>query len=287
LTLAELLPVALKASIFLIVLGIGLHATFREAAALFRRPGQLAQAILAMNLLMPAFAVGLWLAFDPHPAVSLALVALAVSPVPPILPRKALKAGGRETYTVGLLVAVSVLAVAMVPLAMALLSGLSPRPLEMGPGAVAAMVSVSVLLPLFLGMAWQRLAPATAERVAGPVGIAGGVLLAIALLPLLPGLGRGMLALAGHGTVLALAAFAAFGLAAGHALGGPRPENRIVLALATASRHPAIALAIAQANFPEQQLAGPAIVLYLLISAILSLPYLSWMRRRFGSPLHA
>jgi BASS family bile acid:Na+ symporter len=43
-----------------------------------------------------------------------------------------------------------------------------------------------------------------------------------------------------------------------------------VLALATTSRHPAIAIAIAHANFPQQKLAVPAIVLYLIVSGIVT-----------------
>ena len=43
-----------------------------------------------------------------------------------------------------------------------------------------------------------------------------------------------------------------------------------MLALATASRHPALALAIAHANFPEQKLAAPAVLLYLIVSGIVT-----------------
>jgi bile acid:Na+ symporter, BASS family len=66
----------------------------------------------------------------------------------------------------------------------------------------------------------------------------------------------------------------------GHVLGGPEPDNRPVLALATASRHPAVALAIAHANFPEQKLAAAEVFLYLILSSILSALYLSWIKRK-------
>jgi bile acid:Na+ symporter, BASS family len=52
-----------------------------------------------------------------------------------------------------------------------------------------------------------------------------------------------------------------------------------VLALASGARHPGAALAIATANFPEQKLAPAAILLYLLLSAILSIPYVMWGKR--------
>jgi hypothetical protein len=69
------------------------------------------------------------------------------------------------------------------------------------------------------------------------------------------------------------------GLITGHLLGGPDSEDRTVLALATAARHPGVAMAIASANFPEQKLAPAAILLYLLLSALLSIPYVMWRRR--------
>ena len=60
---------------------------------------------------------------------------------------------------------------------------------------------------------------------------------------------------------------------------GAEPEDRPVLALATASRHPGIAIAIAQTNFPQQKLAMTAVILYLLVNAIVAIPYLRWIKR--------
>ena len=56
----------------------------------------------------------------------------------------------------------------------------------------------------------------------------------------------------------------------GYLFGGPDPEHRSVLAQATASRHPGLAVAIAHANFPEQKLVVPAVVLYLIISMVVT-----------------
>ena len=53
-----------------------------------------------------------------------------------------------------------------------------------------------------------------------------------------------------------------------------------VLALACATRHPAIALTIATANFPNEKLVPPAILMYLLLSAITVTPYLKWSKRQ-------
>jgi bile acid:Na+ symporter, BASS family len=140
----------LKASIALSVFAIGLKATFSDAMFLFRRPPQLGRAVLSMSVLMPLFALVLVLLFDLHPAVEIALVAISVSPIPPMV---------------------------------------------------------------------------------------------------------------------------------GHLLGGPGPANRPTLAFASATRHPTVALGIAHANFPNQKLAAPAVVLYLLVSGVVSAVYLKWAKR--------
>ena len=88
-----------------------------------------------------------------------------------------------------------------------------------------------------------------------------------------------MMSLIGNGTITVMIVLAVVGLASGHLLGGPDPDDRVVLALASATRHPGIAIAIAQANFPDQKLAPAAIVLYMLVSAIASAPYLKWTAR--------
>jgi bile acid:Na+ symporter, BASS family len=97
---------------------------------------------------------------------------------------------------------------------------------------------------------------------------------------LLAGTFTAVLSLVGNGTIVAMVAFVVIGLAVGHALGGPSANDRLVLALSTASRHPAIALAIAKANFPDEPHLGATIILYLLVSLLIGVPYQIWQKRR-------
>lgn len=276
---ATILLLVLKASIMLIVFAIGLKANFSDVTCLFRRPAQLSRALLSMNVLMPLIALGLVEGFDLHPAVQIALIAIAVSPIPPVLPNKALKAGGQENYTIGLLVAAAVISIVVIPITMELFEKITGLPLSMRPGSVASTVLTTILIPLLIGIAVRRFAQAFADRAARPIGLIATVLLALCAMPVLIGEGRPMYSLIGDGTLASFSAFTLLGLVAGHLLGGPEVENRPVLAIATASRHPAIALGIAHANFPEQKLALPAVFLYLIVSAILSAIYLKWVKR--------
>ena len=133
-------------------------------------------------------------------------MALAVSPVPPVLPNKAFKSGGHRGYTMGLLTAISLPAV------------------------------------------W---------------------------------------ALVGNGSVLAIAAFVVVGLAVGHFLGGPDPEDRMVLAISTATRHPGIAVPIIATATDDAKQAAAAVILYLLVSALVSAPYLKLLSRSARTPSEA
>jgi BASS family bile acid:Na+ symporter len=269
-SLTELILLVLKTSIALSVLALGLKATFSDAIYLFRYPHHLVRAFLSMNVLMPSLAWILSLTFDLNPAVKIALGALSVSPVPPIFPKKALKAGGKENYAVGLLVAAALLAIVVVPITIEIFEKTVGLPLQMPARDVATLVFKTVLAPLLAGIVLRRLAPPLAARTAEPLGTLASVLLILSVLPVLFGSSRAMLSLVGNGTLASLSAFAVAGFIIGHLLGGPGPDNRQVLSLATATRHPGMAAAIAQANFPGQTLVVPAIALYLIVSGILA-----------------
>jgi len=79
--------------------------------------------------------------------------------------------------------------------------------------------------------------------------------------------------------------FVAIGLAVGHVLGGPDPDHSVVLALSTACRHPGIGLSIAASNFPDEHFAG-AILLYVIVGTIVTVPYLSLLRRMKPAVAH-
>jgi len=281
--MATLLPLLLKASLALLVFSLGLSATLQDTTYLFRRPGQLARALVAMFVVLPITALILARVFHPHPAVKIAIVALALSPLPPTFPRKATKQGGSLSYVAGLLVAATLLAVILIPLSLELIERNRNMPLQMRPAAVLTLVFWSLLLPLAAGMVLRKAAPALAQRAAGPISTIAFAVLVLGVIPILVKVWPALVSLVGNGTLLVMVLLALVGLAAGHILGGPDPEDRTVLALSTASRHPAIAIAIAQANFPDQKLAPAAVLLYVLVSVIAAMPYLRWAKRRHAA----
>jgi bile acid:Na+ symporter, BASS family len=280
----QLVMLALQVSVLCTVFGFGLKATSEDLLYLIRRPGLLVRSLLAVFVVMPVVAVALSRLFDFRLAVEIALVALAISPVPPLLPRKQAKSGGHQSYGIALMAILALLAIVIVPLLVELLGRFFGKPFAMTPGAIAGVVLKAALLPLAAGMVVRALLPGIAERIEKPVWLVATVLLPLAVLALLAGTWQAVWAAVGDGTVIAIVVFVAVGLLVGHLMGGPDPDYSVVLALATACRHPAIALAIAAANFPDLRFGG-TILLYLIVSAIVGIPYLAWQRRQVSGTL--
>ena len=270
----DLISLVVTLSIGLMVLGVALRTTPRDVAYLASHPGLLARSLLSINVVLPVIAVAAARVLSLKPTVEIALVALALSPVPPFMPKQLLKSGGRREYTLSLLAAATLASLILIPLAFGLLGWMIDAPVSTPASAVLRILLLTVLLPLAAGLALRTLAPAFADRASRPVDIASMALLAAGLLPVLLASLEPMASLVGDGTLAAFAAFSLIGLAVGHLLGGPGPQDRMVLAFCTAGRHPGVAVAIAHANFPEQRLAPMAVLLYLLLNMAVSTVYL-------------
>ena len=276
-TIGQIIAIALQASIALTVFSIALNATFDDVTSLVRRPGLLARSLLAMFVIMPVLAVALAVLFDLNPVVEVALIALALAPVPPILPNKELKAGGSTSYAMALLATSALLSIAIVPAAVALLGWIFGREVHVEVPQVLKIALTSVLLPLVAGIVVRRLVP-SAGNWAKAIGTVATVVLVAGALPILVKEWSAIAALFGNFSVAAVAAFGVVGLAIGPWMGGPDPGERTVLALSTASRHPAMALAVTH-GLADQNERIAAVLLAVLVTLLVSAPYVRWRAR--------
>jgi BASS family bile acid:Na+ symporter len=282
--LKHLVLLTLQVSIIVTVLGFGLVATAEDILALVRRPGLLVRSLIAMFVVIPFVAVVLIHLFSLTQAVDVGLIALAISPMAPFLPSRMVKAGGSASYGVALMAIAALVSVVLMPLSIDVLGRHFGRAVTVPISRVTSMVFVSTLLPLIVGIAVRALFPRFAQRIDSAVVLLGKVLLGLGALALLVGSLPAVWALVGDGTVIAIAIFVAVGFIIGHLLGGPETDERAVLGLSSASRHPAVALAIASANFPDTKF-GAAIILYLLLTIIVGIPYVAWCRKFAGASL--
>ncbi|TGU89973.1 Na+-dependent transporter [Mesorhizobium sp. M00.F.Ca.ET.151.01.1.1] len=277
-TVQELIKLGITVSLVALVFALGLKAATGDLLYLVKRPGEMIRSIISMNIIMLIFAVGVALLFPLAIEIKIALIALAVSPVPPILPGKQTKAGGTQSFALSLLIVASIAAIALVPISIGIVGSIFHAEYYMPPTRVLRPVLVTVIAPLLVGVLVRRLLPTLAARIAGPISLFAVILLVVAAIPVVFTSGVTFWGQVGNGVIVLLALFTALGLFVGHLLGGPDPDDRTVLALATGTRHPAVAMAIASLNFPDEKAALAVMLWHLVIGAIVSIPYVRWRR---------
>ncbi|WP_230293698.1 bile acid:sodium symporter family protein [Croceicoccus sp. Ery5] len=274
-TVALALKLMVVISVILMLFALSLRARVADLGYMVTHWRLGLGALIAMFVIVPAVAVAIAYFFNLNPAVEIALVTIALSPIPPILPNKQLKAGGRACYITGLLFGATIVSILVAPLGVYLFSQIFGIEAQVGFGAIAMPLVLTILLPLVLGVA---IAPLLGEgllpKVSAIANKLGVILLAVSAIGLLIMIFPRMLEVIGHGTLVALAVMAAVGLAAGYFLGGPDAGDRATLGLATSTRHPGVALAIAAHVFPDNELAPAAILLSLLVSMVVCVPFM-------------
>jgi BASS family bile acid:Na+ symporter len=284
--LQQLIIWSFQLSIAAAAFGCALKATTADLHDLMGRPGLLGRSLLAMFVVVAVVAVALVQAFDfPHGA-EVALIALAISPLPALIPGNLIKAGRRSSYPVALVATVALLSIAIVPLLAVLIGRYLGPSFVVSPLRVAGVAAATVLLPFVAGMVICRLRPALADHIALPAALLGTVVLRLATVVLLVTSLHAIWALIANGTVIAVGLLVVVGFAAGHLLGGPDPDGRTALALASGFRHPAVALAIATVGASDRHFAA-AIVLYSLLGDLVGLPYTIWRQRSQSQPTDA
>ena len=276
-TAVSILMLLLQASLFLVVLSFGLQIRMDDVLYLFRRPWQLVKSLISIFVVMLVFAIIVTRILDLHGVVVVALIALALSPIPPLIPNRLIKAGGGVSFTFGLLAAVSLLSIIVVPGIFRILAAVLGLQTNFSESNVVKTISIGIVIPIVIGMIIRYFVPA-AERYASRLGKLGMIVAILGLLPILLALLPFMWQVIGNGTIFAIVGFAAVGMISGHVLGGPEPQDRTVLAIATASRHPAIAIALASANAGDAdvKMVAAVVILYALISAVVAGLYIKW-----------
>ncbi len=278
--LFQLSLVALTVSVLALVFALGLKATTAEATFSFRHPRLLLRGFLAMAVVVPVVAAAFAKLTDLSRPVTIAILAMAIAPVPPILPISQLKGGARQEYSYGMLVAAALLSVITVPVAVMVLGALFGEETRFAPLAIVKIVFISVLAPVALGMAVRHFWPDVAERLAPWLMKTANVVMVVAMLPILARAWPAMRGLMSAGTSVAVVlAVVVVAIAAGHLLGGPNREDRVALAIGSAVRHPGVALALARTHTPDEPLVPAAILTYFLTALVLTGVYAAVRKR--------
>lgn len=273
--MTETLLLTLKLSVGAIIFAIGMGSKFSDVTYLWQRPALLIRSLLAMYVLVPLVAILFVKLLDLQPGVEIGLLVLAVSAGAPLLPRKLVDIG-RDEYVFSLVVTSTLFAIFAVPTWLAALGPQFGNPAHLAPLQIALIFTKSFFLPLVAGMILRWLFSDFADRFADRLMGLAGITLSVSAISLL--VLHWNVVVEAHWTgISALAALTLFALAIGHILGGPAEEDRTALAIACSTRHIGIAALVASS------LPGPKtaviVSVYIIIAAIVSIPYLKWRRR--------
>lgn len=278
-------PLLVSATLFAIMFALGVGLPLDGLSRWQQHRGLLLRGLVGTCLLVPLAAV-LLLLLPPTMALSqparFSIALMAICPSAPLLLRKAGKQGGDRTLAALLQVAAALAAILTIPLLAGVFTGIfGVEGWQVQSHHVAAQVALTQLLPLLLGLLVRRSAPRWASRLEKPFDrLANGLLLLLVLVvlwktgPLLVTyVGANLMALP------VMAALVLISLALGYSLTNRDPCLGVTLALVTSMRNPGLALLLAGIYAPEVPAVKLGILVYLLITILLSIPFLKWQRR--------
>ena len=271
-------------TIFSLMFAIGVNHSYDQLTSLWRRPDLLLRSLLAVVVLVPLVAVAILWLFALPPAVATGLAVLASAPGAPLTTKRAQMAAGDPYYAASLQLMLVLLAVVATPLTLAIFNALFDLSTEsVAPFKIARQVGEVTFLPVVIGLLLQRFAPRVAKVIAKPVRMLANILFVLlfvligVMLAFVPNL-RQMLNL-GAMPIVAIIVMGGLAIAMGHLLGGPSEGQRSSLAIACIARNAGLALFIAALSDYGQQFV-PTLLAYLLVGAVVAVPYSVWRKHR-------
>jgi predicted Na+-dependent transporter len=271
-------------TLFTIMFDLGLSLQTDALAQLRHRPALVIRVLIGSCVLVPLVALVLMklpLSFALSQPARFGIALMAASPSAPLTLRKAGKTGGDHQLAAVLQACAAVAAIVSIPLLADLfrasfgIDGWDIRPRE-----VALQVAQVQVLPLLAGLLLRRWKPEWVARLQGPLDkLANGLFLLLIVLVLIKAGPLLVPFVASNGLALGfMAVMVAAALAIGYFMAGPEPRERTTVALVTSMRNPGLALLFATTYGAEMPGLKLAVLAYLLVTVLLSIPFLRWQK---------
>lgn len=237
--------VAIVALMFL----AGLRAAPGSILTTLRDWPLIVRALVANVVLVPIFAIVLVRAFSLPTPIAVGIILMALAPgIPFLIASAGSRQGGSDSLAVCLAFLLPAVSIITLPLWVAIL-GATMGGLNLPVDRVVATLLLTQLLPLLAGIVIGRRSERLRAALLRPVGIVSILaLLLLVVLIAVPG-AKALATVFGTGANLAILTLIVLSLMTGWYLGGPQPETRRTLALATELRNVGLAATLGSTFF--------------------------------------
>jgi len=261
--------IALSVALIMFTQGLGISPA--QVLKFFKeRPGLMLRSLIACLVLAPAAALAIILVLKPSPGVAIGLAIMVACPPAPLMLQSAPKMGkGSAPFMASIHLSFAALAILTGPAVLYVISQPLGFHADIAVGTLAWTLARTILIPVSLGLILRGLVPDFSDQLAPIVKRVGSIGLLISLLVVLVVLAPTLIQM-DPWSYLVIAAVCIAALLIGHLLGPSNPQERTVLAVETAARHPGLAFTIAAMNFTPQKalpVMGPCILTFILIAS--------------------
>ncbi len=236
--------------VVLVMLSIGLRVSSGQLFEVLRNRTLFVRALLANCVLIPVLGFLLVRIFPLTPDASVGILLLAAIPGTPVALQFTRQAKTRLAFAAAMTFVLSVVSIAMTPLAVELM----PEPAQRNQRPILILL-VSVLLyiglPLCAGLWAARHAPKVAARLVLPLGVLATVAFVFLMWETRLVRRHALDTIRGRGTILAMLLLLLLSMLIGWLSAGPDRESRRVMATSTGMRSVIVVLYVARFCFPE------------------------------------
>jgi BASS family bile acid:Na+ symporter len=281
----EVINILALLTLFEMMCSIGLGVTLADVIGVARSGRLVARAVLANYVCVPAAAIGLLLLFQADPYVSAGFLIVAVCPGAPYGPPFTQMARGNVVMSVGLMVVLAGSSAVAAPLLLHFLLPLmaGDAPVKIHALKILGTLLLMQFLPLCLGLAVRNRRPHWADRLKKPADLLCMVLNLILVATILV-VQFHLLTEIRLVAYLGMLALLSAGIAAGWLLGGPGPDNRKSMTMATSVRNVGVGLVIATGSLPGTRAVTAATAYAIFQTIVMALVAVAWGRLALTRP---
>jgi len=266
----------------LVMFSIGLRTSGGELVNILRDRALLLRTLVANCLVIPAIGLLLIHIFPLNPDARVGILLLAAIPGTPIALQFTRMAKTRLAFTAAMTFVLSLVSLAMTPLAIEVMPQVAQR--DQRPVlTLVATIALYIALPLFAGVWAGRRAPKIAPRLVLPLDLLATVVFLFLMWETRMVRRQAFYTIRGGGTVLAMFLLLVISMLIGWLIGGPDRETRRILATSTGMRSVIVVLYIARYCFPGTLVyMAPIVYLSLMVptNLLFHLTFMGWQKLR-------